>query len=65
MIGATLYFSNGSKKSDKQHKRGKATIYIFLSSIYHPMEHDEKKRFNKEPERFYNAILRDDELLSG
>ena len=48
MIGITLCFPNGSNnKSYKYHKKGKVRIKIFLSSIYHPVEHVEKKCFNE------------------
>ena len=40
------------------HKRGEWKINLFLSSIYHPVEHDEKNRFNKELVRFYNTITK-------
>ena len=66
MIGVTLCFPNRSNnKLDRYHKRGRGKIKIFLSSIYHPVEHDFQKRFNKELESFYNAIPNNAELLAG
>ena len=35
-----------------------------LASIYHPVEHDDQKRFNKELASFYNAIRWNVEILS-
>ena len=64
MIGINLCFPNQSnKKSDRYHKRGSGEIMIFLSSIYHPVEHDEHKRFNEGMAIFYNAIPRNAKLL--
>ena len=40
-------------------------IKISLASIYHPVEHDDQKQFNKELASFYNAIPRNAELLAG
>ena len=66
MIGVTLCFPNQSnKKLENYHKRGKGTIKIFLSSIYHPVEHDEQKRFNEELKIFYHATPSKSEVLSG
>ena len=65
MIGVTLCFSNRSnKKADTCHKRGKVRINIFLASIYHPVDHEDQKRFNKELASFYNAIRWNVEILS-
>ena len=66
MIGVTLWFSNQpNKKLDRYHKRSIGKIYIFMSSIYHPMDHTEQKRFNEELASLYNAIPRNSELLSS
>ena len=66
MIGFTLCFPDGSnKRVDKFHKRGKGKIKIFLASIYHPVDHEDQKRFNEELAIFYNSITRNSELLSG
>ena len=66
MIGVTLWFSKRSnKKADMYHKRGRGRIKIFLGSIYHPVEHDDQKRFNEELASFYNAIPRNAKLLAG
>ena len=66
MIGVTLCFLNRSnKKADTFHKRGREMIKIFLASIYHPVEHNDQKRFNEELASFYNAILRNTELPVG
>ena len=49
MIGVTLCFLNlSNKKAETFHKRERGMIKIFLASIYHPVEHDDQKRFNKE-----------------
>ena len=49
MIGVTLCFLNlSNKKAETFHKRGRGMIKIFLASIYHPVEHDDQKRFNEE-----------------
>ena len=40
-------------------------IKIFLSSIYYPVNHEDKKRFNEELTSFYNAIPRNVKLLAG
>ena len=40
-------------------------IKISLASIYHPVEHDDQKQFNKELASFYNTIPRNAELLAG
>ena len=64
MIGVTLCLSNRyNKKADTYHKRGRGSIKIFLIFIYHPVEHDDQKRFNKELESFYNAIPWNAKLL--
>ena len=48
MIGSTLCFPNHSKKkADMYHKRGKGSIKIFLVLIYHPVDREDQKRFNK------------------
>ena len=48
MIGVTLCFSNRSnKKAGTYYKRGKWRINIFLALIYHPVDHDDQKRFNE------------------
>ena len=66
IIGITLCFPNWSNKRwDKCHKKGKGRIKIFLSSIYNPVDHYEKKRINKELAIFYNAIPRNSKLLAG
>ena len=66
VIGVTLCFYNRSnKKADTYHKRGRGRINIFLASIYHPVGQDDHKWFNEDLESFYNAIPRNDELLSG
>ena len=66
MIGVTLCFPNRSKKkADTYHKRGKGRIKIFLYLIYHPVDHEDRKRFNEELESFYNAIPWNAKLLSG
>ena len=44
---------------------GRGNINILLSSIYHPVEHNDQNCFNKELASFYNAIPRDTKLLSG
>ena len=65
MIGDTLFFPKRSKnKSDRYHNRGRGMIKIFLDSIYHPVEQDDQKRFNKELVSLYNAITRNSKLLS-
>ena len=53
------------KKGGHVPQEGKGRIKIFLASIYHPVDHDDKKRFNEELASFYNAIPRNAELLSG
>ena len=66
MISVTLCFSNHSnKKADTYHKNGKGRINIFLDLIYHPVDHEDQKRFNEELVSFYNAIPRNGELLTG
>ena len=40
-------------------------IKIFLASTYHPVEHDDQKRFSEELASFYNAIPRNAKILSG
>ena len=66
MIGVTLCFPNSSnKRADTFQKRGKGSIKIFLTSIYHPVDHNEHKRFNEELASFYNSIPQNAELLSG
>ena len=45
--------------------RGRGEINIFLASVYHPVEHDDQKRFNEELASFYNAIARNIELLAS
>ena len=66
MIGVTLCFSNRpNKKAGRYHKRGRGRIKIVLNSIYHPVEHYDQKRYNKELESFYNDIHWNTELLSG
>ena len=66
MIDTNLFFPNlSNKKADKYHKRGRVNIKIFLASIYHPVEHDDQKQFNKELASFYNTIPRNAELLAG
>ena len=48
MVGVNLCFPNHSNKiADTYHKRGKGRIKIFLALIYHPVDHDYQKRFNK------------------
>ena len=43
MIGVTFLFPNWSnKKSEIYHRKVKGMIKLFLSSIYHPVGHDEK-----------------------
>ena len=57
MIGVTLYFPNClNKRAYTYHKRGKGRIKIFLASIYHPVDHEDQKRSNKELASFYNSI---------
>ena len=64
MIGATLCFPNRSnKRADKFHKRGKGNIKIFLASIYHPVDHEDQKRFNEELASFYNSVPWNADLL--
>ena len=64
-IGVTLcFFNRSNKKAGSYHKRGREMINIFLAYIYHPVEHDDQKRFNKELSGFYNAIPWNAELLS-
>ena len=66
MIGVTLCFPNRSnKRTDSYHKRGKGGIKIFLASIYHPVDHEDQKRFNEELASFYNLIPRNAKLLAG
>ena len=66
MIGTNLCFYNRSnKKADTYHKRVKGRIKIFLASIYHPVKHDDKNRFNEELAIFYNAINRNAKHLAG
>ena len=48
---------------DKYHKRGRGNIAIFLTSIYHLVEHYEHMRFNEELASFNNDIPRNAELL--
>ena len=63
MIGVTLCFLNRSnKKTYTFHKRGRGMIKIFLAYIYHPLEHDDQKRFNEELVSLYNAIPQNAEL---
>ena len=66
VISVTFFFPNQSnKKLNSYHKRGRGKIKIFLDSIYHPVEHNEQKRFNEELASFYNAITRNAGLLAG
>ena len=66
MIGVSLYFSNHSnKKADTYHKRGREIIKIFPAYIYHPVKHDDQKRFNEELSSFYNDIPWNAKLLAG
>ena len=66
MIVITLCLSNRSnKKVYTYHKKGRWRINIVLAYIYHPVDHDDKKRFNEELASFYNAIPRIAEILSG
>ena len=66
MIGVSLCFPNRSNKPlDKYHKRGKGKIQVFMASIYHTVEHDDQKRFNKELASFYNAISSNAKILAG
>ena len=66
MIGVTLCFPNRSnKRANTSHKRSKGRIEVFLSSIYHPVDHEDQKQFNEELASFYNFIPRNAKLLSG
>ena len=66
IIGVTLCFSNHSnKKADTYHNWGRGRIKIFLAYIYHPVEHDDQKRFNEDLASFYNAIPPNAKLLSS
>ena len=66
MIGVALCFRNiSNKKADTNHKSVKVRINIFLASIYHPMDHEYQKRFNKELASFYNAIPLNAKLMAG
>ena len=66
IIGVTLCFPNLSNKSSKKyHNRGRGKIKIFLDSIYHHVEHNDQKHFNKELASSYNTIPRNAKLLSG
>ena len=66
MIGVTLCFPNRSNKNaDTYHKRDKGRINIFLALVYHPVDHEGRKRFNEELPSLYNAIPRNAELLAG
>ena len=65
MIVVTLcFFNRSNKKLDMYHKRVKGRINIFLASIYHLVDHEDQKRFNKELAIFYNVIPRNSELLA-
>ena len=46
-------------------KSGKRKIKIFLTSLYHPANHEDWKRFNEELEIFYNTIPWNAELIAG
>ena len=66
MIGVTLCFSNlSNKRADTFHKRVKGKNKIFLALIYHPVDQEYQKRFNKDLASFYNSIPRNAKLLSG
>ena len=57
MIGVNLCFTNRPNKiSDINHKKVRWTIKIFLSLIYHLVEHYYQKRYNEELASFYNTI---------
>ena len=66
MIGVTLCLTNRkNKKSDRYHKKGRGKTKIFLASIYLPVKHDDRKRFNEELASFYNFIPRNTKLLNS
>ena len=65
MTGVTLCFPNRSnKRAVTFHKRGKGRINIFLALIYHPVGHEDQKRFNEELANFYNSIPWNAKLLA-
>ena len=48
-----------------RHLVRKGRIKTFLSSIYHPVEHNAQKQLSEELESFYNTMTMNAELLSG
>ena len=66
MIGVTICFSCMSNLSKYAYSRETyKSIKIFICSIYHLVEHDEKKLFNDELDTFHTNAPRNSEIIAG
>ena len=65
IIGVTFCLSNRPNKMlDMYYNKVRGRIKIFISLIYHPVEHYEQNSFKEDLASFYNATPRNTELLS-